>query len=120
MSAEQTVEQAIANNKIVIFSKSWCPYCQQAKSLFKYDLNRFQDKLYVKEHVLFHWKLSPVLTAALRIDLEADKGETIQDYLKSKTTKRTVPSIFINGQFIGGKYQISVDLGPTTSANGVP
>jgi thiol-disulfide isomerase/thioredoxin len=30
-----SLQNAIAGNAIVVFSKSWCPYCKRAKQLLK-------------------------------------------------------------------------------------
>jgi len=49
MSAKQTVEDAIAGNKIVIFSKSYCPYCKRAKNLLTSDFAHIKDQIYIKE-----------------------------------------------------------------------
>ena len=32
---DQRIQSTISNNRIVIFSKSWCPHCDAAKELFK-------------------------------------------------------------------------------------
>ena len=119
MSAKQIVEDAIAGNKIVIFSKSFCPYCKRAKGLLTLDFAHMKDQIYIKECVLFHWKHVPGLTTALRLD-EAPNGNEIQDYLREKSGQSTVPNIYINQKHIGGKSQSPVDLHPITPANGVP
>ncbi|KAG5723275.1 hypothetical protein E4T56_gene321 [Termitomyces sp. T112] len=82
MSVKQLVDNAILNNKVAIFSKSWCPYCRKAKALFK---DEFPD----------------VETTVYELD-ERDDGSEIQTYLLEKTGQRTVPNIFVNGQHIGG------------------
>lgn len=38
---------------------------------------------------------------SLEVDL-VDNGDEIRSYLAEKTNQRTVPSIFINHEFIGG------------------
>ena len=35
MSAKETIESAIESNDVVIFSKSYCPFCTKTKDLFK-------------------------------------------------------------------------------------
>lgn len=50
MSAKQIVEEAITGNKIVIFSKSYCPYCKAAKSLLTSDFADLKDKIYINEY----------------------------------------------------------------------
>ncbi|TPX69224.1 hypothetical protein SpCBS45565_g02552 [Spizellomyces sp. 'palustris'] len=79
-ASKELVENAIKENKVVVFSKSYCPYCKKAKKLL--------DSLGVK-YALFE------------LDERPD-GQAIQEYLKEKTGQRTVPNIFINGQHIGG------------------
>lgn len=63
--------------KVVIYSKSYCPFCDRAKALFK----------------------------AKNIDFETiqldDKPELYTE-LKQKTGMMTVPQIFINDKLVGG------------------
>ncbi|OBZ83914.1 Glutaredoxin-1 [Choanephora cucurbitarum] len=77
---QQVVEEIINNNKIAVFSKSYCPYCQKAKKLLQ-DLG----------YEFF----------AIELDNESD-GAAIQQYLQEKTGQRTVPNIFVNQQHVGG------------------
>ncbi|WCJ30026.1 Glutaredoxin family protein [Euphorbia peplus] len=74
------VKKTISSHKILIFSKSYCPYCARAKRVFK-ELNQVP---YVVE-----------------LDLRED-GQNIQDALGEIIGKRTVPQAFINGKHIGG------------------
>ncbi|KAH8990136.1 glutaredoxin [Lactarius hatsudake] len=76
------VENAIANGQVVIFSKSWCPYSQRAKALFK---DKYSDA-----------KLT-----VLELDETAD-GNDLQTYLQQKTGQRTVPNVFIKQKHVGG------------------
>ncbi|KAH8371509.1 hypothetical protein KR093_007752 [Drosophila rubida] len=76
----QFVRETINNHKVVIFSKSYCPYCSMAKEQFR--------------------KLD-VATTVVELDLRQD-GEEIQAVLGELTGARTVPRCFINGKFIGG------------------
>ncbi|KAJ3205075.1 hypothetical protein HDU83_007547 [Entophlyctis luteolus] len=80
MGAEETVEQGIAANKIMVFSKSYCPFCDKAKALLRRYGVRFEY---------------------YELDLR-DDGADIQAYLAQKTGQRTVPNIFINGTQVGG------------------
>ncbi|KAF0396055.1 glutaredoxin 3 [Gigaspora margarita] len=75
------VEEAIAKNHIMVFSKSYCPYCNRAKQTL--------DELKVKYQ-------------ALELDTMED-GPAIQNYLAEKTNQKTVPSIFIGQKHIGGR-----------------
>ncbi|KAJ6461040.1 glutaredoxin, partial [Mycena sanguinolenta] len=75
-------EAAIKENKIMIFSKTTCPYCRCAKHLFAAE---FPEE-------------KPMV-----IELnEREDGPAIQSYLAEKTGQRTVPNIFVNTQHVGG------------------
>ncbi|KAF8971895.1 thioredoxin-like protein [Flammula alnicola] len=82
MSVKQFVEDSIANEKIAIFSKTWCPYCKRVKSLFATEFPDVKATIYELD--------------------ELDDGSAIQEYLYQKTGQRTVPSVFVNKQHIGG------------------
>ncbi|KAK8619127.1 hypothetical protein V6N13_133094 [Hibiscus sabdariffa] len=74
------VQKSIFSHKIVIFSKSYCPYCLRAKRIFS-ELN---EKPYVVE-----------------LDLRDDGGQ-IQYVLVDLVGRSTVPQVFVNGKHIGG------------------
>ena len=74
------VREAIAGNRVMIFSKSYCPHCKRTKKLFK-DL-----------------KIKP---AVLELDQHKD-GPAMQEELRVLTGQRTVPNVFINGVHLGG------------------
>eukprot|EP00195_Chlamydomonas_chlamydogama_P013002 CAMPEP_0202901172 /NCGR_PEP_ID=MMETSP1392-20130828/13764_1 /ASSEMBLY_ACC=CAM_ASM_000868 /TAXON_ID=225041 /ORGANISM="Chlamydomonas chlamydogama, Strain SAG 11-48b" /LENGTH=138 /DNA_ID=CAMNT_0049587689 /DNA_START=47 /DNA_END=463 /DNA_ORIENTATION=+ len=80
--AKQLVDETLKQHKVVVFSKSYCPYCAKAKSALGGLLR--SDQFY-----------------AIEIENRADCGE-IQDYLQSLTGARSVPRVFIDGKFIGG------------------
>uniref|UniRef100_A0A914Z7H9 Glutaredoxin-2, mitochondrial n=1 Tax=Panagrolaimus superbus TaxID=310955 RepID=A0A914Z7H9_9BILA len=82
-AAKSFVDEAIAKNKVAVFSKSYCPYCTKAKDA----LDSFKipsDKYYCVE-----------------LDKREDCDD-IQNYLQSITGGRSVPRVFINGEFFGG------------------
>ncbi|XP_061371162.1 glutaredoxin-C4 [Gastrolobium bilobum] len=79
-TAGEFVDKTISSHKIVIFSKTYCPYCQRAKAVFK-ELNQ-------QTHVV-------------ELD-ERDDGSKIQDILTNIVGRRTVPQVFINGKHLGG------------------
>lgn len=91
VSPMELVEDAIANNPIVVFSKSYCPYCIRAKALLAKTGNTIPDYRQPK---------------AFEID-EMEAGSEIQRYLLEKTGQSTVPNIFIGGQHIGGSDSLS-------------
>ncbi|PBL03975.1 glutaredoxin [Armillaria gallica] len=82
MSVKNFVEDTITSHKITVFSKSYCPYCRRAKTLFK---DKYPD----------------ADIGVIELD-ERDDGSDIQEYLRQKTGQSSVPNIFINQQHIGG------------------
>jgi len=86
MVVKDFVNQTIIQNRVVIFSKSYCPYCTRAKDLFA---NVFPD----------------VEVKVLELDIR-DDGPEIQGYLLQLTDQKTVPSIFINQKHIGGNDKL--------------
>ncbi|KAB2008447.1 hypothetical protein ERO13_D10G090900v2 [Gossypium hirsutum] len=84
-SASAFVQNAIFSNKIVMFSKSYCPHCMRAKRIFA-ELN---EKPYVVE-----------------LDLR-DDGAEIQYVILDLVGHGTVPQVFVNGKHIGGSDDLS-------------
>lgn len=82
MSAEPSdfVNSEIGSTNVVVFSKTYCPFCKATKSLME-DL-KIDAKI-------------------IELD-EIDNGAAIQDALKDLTGQRTVPNVFIKGQHLGG------------------
>ncbi|KAK4047972.1 Glutaredoxin [Microbotryomycetes sp. JL221] len=80
MSVKAAVNEKISGQKVVVFSKSYCPYCKKAKSLFD-SLNQEYE--------------------AIELD-QMEEGSDWQAYLAELTGQRTVPNIFIDGKPIGG------------------
>ncbi|KAK0754489.1 thioredoxin-like protein [Schizothecium vesticola] len=78
-AAQEKVKQLIADNGVVVFSKTYCPYCQNTKRL----LDGYGAKY-----------------AAYELDKESNSD--LQDALFEITGQRTVPNIYINKQHIGG------------------
>jgi glutaredoxin 3 len=70
----------IANNKVVVFSKSYCPFCTATKTLLN------EMKVDYTLHELN----------------EMDNGSDIQSALLDMTGQRTVPNVFVNGKHLGG------------------
>jgi len=79
-SPMEVVEQRIKDNKVMVFSKTTCPFCTKIKNLF--------DSLGFKYEVL-------------ELD-QLDNGPAIQEALHEKSGQKTVPNVFINGEHIGG------------------
>ncbi|UXI21994.1 hypothetical protein NH340_JMT07937 [Sarcoptes scabiei] len=77
------VDKKIASRKVVIFSKTTCPFCINAKKIFE------------------EYQIDSNEIESIEIENDPDCSE-IQSYLKSITGASTVPRVFINGQCIGG------------------
>ncbi|CAN8069733.1 unnamed protein product [Agarophyton chilense] len=86
-SPEEAVENAIKENAVMVFSKSYCPFCVQAKDL-------------LEERVAAVEGLMPI--KAFEMDEMGAEGNAMQQYLLQKTGQRTVPNIFIGGKHVGG------------------
>ncbi|KAL3807151.1 hypothetical protein ACHAXA_011352 [Cyclostephanos tholiformis] len=70
----------IASNDVVVFSKTFCPYCTSTKQLF-----------------------SGMKVDAKIIELDKlENGAEIQSALLDMTGQRTVPNVFIKGKHLGG------------------
>lgn len=78
--SKEQVQQLIASDTIVIFSKKKCPYCKMAKEVF--------DSLKKKY-------------TAIELD-EREDGDEIQSILGELTGARTVPRVFVKGVCLGG------------------
>ncbi|GAA5950545.1 hypothetical protein JCM3765_000524 [Sporobolomyces pararoseus] len=84
MSYKKTIDETIQNKHVVVFSKSYCPYCRNAKQLLK--------SLDVEAEIF-------------ELD-QMDDGSDWQNYLAEKTGQRTVPNIFIGGKHVGGSSDL--------------
>ncbi|KAJ3107451.1 thioredoxin reductase [Phlyctochytrium planicorne] len=79
-ASKETVQKYIADNHVMVFSKSYCPYCRKAKALL--------DSLNVKY-------------TAVELDT-MNEGNDLQNALAQLSGQRTVPNIYIEGQHVGG------------------
>ncbi|CAJ1959544.1 unnamed protein product [Cylindrotheca closterium] len=69
---------------VVVFSKTWCPYCANAKD----DLSSIG--------------IAPIV---VELDMRSD-GEDVQAALLRMTGQRTVPSVWVDGMHIGGSSDV--------------
>jgi len=83
--AESFVKSGIADNKVFVISKSYCPFCVKAKKALKEA--GFKDCCIVE------------------IEDRADCDE-IQNVCKDITGARSVPRVWINQKFIGGGDEV--------------
>eukprot|EP01028_Stygiella_incarcerata_P000328 TRINITY_DN1036_c0_g1_i1.p1 TRINITY_DN1036_c0_g1~~TRINITY_DN1036_c0_g1_i1.p1 ORF type:complete len:200 (+),score=37.93 TRINITY_DN1036_c0_g1_i1:78-677(+) len=82
LRAKNFVEKSIESSRVVVFSKTYCPFCKKSKETLK--------------------SLNPLV-----IELDTrDDMRYIALYLMEKTGQRTVPSIFIDGVHIGGNSDL--------------
>jgi glutaredoxin 3 len=78
--ASEFIKKLIAENNVVVFSGTYCPYCDRAKALL--------SKLGVKY-------------LAVEIDTRED-GDEIFEAVKEMTGQHTIPNVFVKGRSIGG------------------
>lgn len=83
-AVRERVLAEIANEKVMVYSKSYCPYCKATKSL------------------LSSYGVTPTV---VELD-EATDGVEAQAALLAITQQRSVPNIFIGGKQIGGNDAI--------------
>mmetsp|Transcript_21855 Transcript_21855/g.46786 ORF Transcript_21855/g.46786 Transcript_21855/m.46786 type:complete len:111 (-) Transcript_21855:329-661(-) len=70
----------IASNDVVVFSKSYCPFCTKTKQLFS-SMN-IDAKVFELDRM--------------------DNGDAVQGELLAISGQRTVPNVFIKGKHLGG------------------
>merc|ERR1712203_818195 len=82
-----SIKDAIPTTPVVVVSKSYCPYSRGAKRILNsYAIDESKIKIF-------------------EIENEPDMNE-IQSYMAEITGGRTVPRIFIGGQFVGGAEEL--------------
>ena len=84
----EIIDNKIKENKVMIFSWSWCPFCKKARALFDDAGVEFES---------------------IKIDLQ-DDNVNLQNALVYKTGYRKVPSVFIDGKHIGGHDSLKAAL----------
>lgn len=78
---DEFVDSEIESNNVVVFSKSYCPFCTKTKELF--------DSMNVEY-------------AVHELDKMGDDGPEIQMALFKKTNQKSVPNVFVKQQHMGG------------------
>ncbi|KAL7941337.1 glutaredoxin [Trichoderma barbatum] len=84
MANVKEVQRIIDQNNVVVFSKTWCPYCKAAKQT----LNGLKAQYEVVE-----------------LDNRND-GDDLQDALLEISGQRSVPNIFFGKKHIGGNSDL--------------
>ncbi|KAJ9457923.1 Thioredoxin reductase [Diplonema papillatum] len=74
---------------VVIFSKTWCPYCDEAKQLVR--------------------RLELADVKIIELDT-AERGSELLDLLEKTTERRKVPNIFVQGRCVGGSEGLEEEL----------
>lgn len=82
MDAKKTVDDAVEQYPVLVFSKTYCPYCKRAKAALA--------EAEAKDVKVFE------------LDNMGADGSSIQKYISEKYRHSTVPAVFIGGEFIGG------------------
>ncbi|KAL4198742.1 hypothetical protein AMTRI_Chr03g47560 [Amborella trichopoda] len=78
--AVSKAKEIVSSNPVVVFSKTYCPYCVQVKQL----LSNLGANFKVVE-----------------LDVESD-GSDMQSALEEWTGQWTIPNVFIGGKHVGG------------------
>ncbi|XP_010243631.1 PREDICTED: monothiol glutaredoxin-S10-like isoform X2 [Nelumbo nucifera] len=78
---EGSIKKTVSENLVVIYSKTWCSYASEVKSLFK--------RLGVQPLVI-------------ELDELGAQGPQLQKMLGRLTGQHTVPNVFVGGRHIGG------------------
>ncbi|KTW27772.1 glutaredoxin [Pneumocystis carinii B80] len=81
---KKQVESLISKHKVVVFSKTYCSFCNSTKRILEEE--GFDS--YV-----------------LELD-KIENGAEIQEFLFEMTSQKTVPNIFIGGKHIGGNSDL--------------
>ncbi|OMJ72584.1 hypothetical protein SteCoe_28943 [Stentor coeruleus] len=82
--AKEKVLQDIAKHNVLVYSKTYCPYCERAKRKLQSMEIKFQN---------------------YEIDKLPD-GNEIENALFEITKQETVPNIFVTGMHIGGNSDL--------------
>jgi glutaredoxin 3 len=77
------VDTLLVTKKVVVFSKTYCPYARKAKN------------------ILAEYPIDPARIEIIEIEKRPDCNE-IQSYMRELTGASTVPRVFIEGNCIGG------------------
>tara|TARA_B100000780_G_C20974201_1_gene389045 strand:+ start:473 stop:838 length:366 start_codon:yes stop_codon:yes gene_type:complete len=84
-AVKERIKELVLGSTVVIFSKSYCPFCTKVKALFA--------------------KLGSQQVCAIELDKDED-GPAIQAALLEVTGQRTVPNVFVGGQHLGGNDDV--------------
>jgi glutaredoxin len=80
-SVGEKIDAIIEKHLVVMFEKTWCPFCASARRLLL-------EQIGVNVHLI-------------QLDVHP-LGKEMQKSIANKTKHKTVPAIYINGEFLGG------------------
>jgi glutaredoxin 3 len=86
-SSTEELQKLISESKVLVLSKTYCPYCKRTKNLLD---ELIQEKSYL---------------TIVELDLMKD-GSTLQSAAFQLTGQSTVPNVFIGGNHIGGNDRV--------------
>ena len=80
--------------KVIVFAKSYCPYCKATKATFREILSQLGVE-------------SALSYEVIELDLLPENdGRFIQEELYEITGQRTVPNVFVGGVHVGGNSDV--------------
>jgi glutaredoxin 3 len=82
------VQKMIDENDVIIFSKTYCPYCTAAKNTLNSKIHSSQVNVKI-------------------VELDNPEGEALHTALKEISGQRTVPNIYVKGKHIGGNDDLN-------------
>jgi len=89
--AKAFVEGDVASHKVVVYAKSWCPYCDKTKALLGKD----------------EFKGADILIYDIdKMDDSLPSGPCLQKALLDVSGQKTVPNVFIDGKHFGGNSDL--------------
>lgn len=91
-SVDKLISDAIATHPVLIFSKTYCPFCHMAK-----------DAIADAGQSVAGFPGAKVF----ELDTMGSRGRAIQSALASRTGRHTVPNVFIGGVPVGGGDDVS-------------
>lgn len=90
-AAQGIIRAVVANERVVVFSKTWCGYCTAAKDILRAHTDGGEGM-----------KVFELDQGAVEYDGQEASGSDVQGAINAMYKQRTVPAVFINGQLLGG------------------
>jgi glutaredoxin 3 len=118
VSAKESAQAYIDKNPVMVFSKSYCPYCKETKDLLRVKAETIGFKYNVVELDELGGK-APRSREPSDVDFAdasaiIEEGDAMQDALKDMDGQRSVPNIYIMKKHIGGNSHIQAKAEDST------